>query len=89
MTRRRFLTYLGTGSAALAAGSSGVLAGCSEGEEQEAAQSGSSNGQAAPAQGGEPTFFSPIEPSDADEVVLQAEVKPLREIANSLDVGST
>ena len=70
MTRRRFLTYLGTGSAALAAGSSGVLAGCSEGEEQEAAQSGSSNGQAAPAQGGGPTFFSPIEPSDADEVVL-------------------
>ncbi|MEJ7842682.1 MAG: twin-arginine translocation signal domain-containing protein [Rubrobacter sp.] len=33
MSRRRFLTFLGTGSAALAAGSSGVLVGCAEGEE--------------------------------------------------------
>ena len=73
VTRRRFLTFLGTGSAALAAGSAGVLAGCSEGQEQGAAQSGSSNGEAAqaPAQGGGgPSFFRPIEPADTDDVVL-------------------
>jgi secreted PhoX family phosphatase len=72
MTRRRFLTFLGTGSAALAAGSSGVLAGCSEGQEQEASQNGSSNGEAsrAPVQDGGPSFFKPIEPADVDDVVL-------------------
>jgi secreted PhoX family phosphatase len=70
MTRRRFLTYLGTGSAALAAGSTGVLAGCSEDQEEGATRSGSSNGEPAPVQGGRPAFFEPLEPSDADDVVL-------------------
>jgi secreted PhoX family phosphatase len=41
MSRRRFLTFLGTGSAALAAGSSGVLAGCAKGEEEGVANKGS------------------------------------------------
>src|SRR5918998_4309645 len=51
MTRRRFLTFLGTGSAALAAGSSGVLVGCSEDQEQAAAQSNPQNGEVTPAGG--------------------------------------
>lgn len=65
------MTFLGTGPAALAAGSSGVLAGGSE--DQEAAQSDSSNGEAAQAPvqcDGGPSFFRPIGPSDADDVVL-------------------
>jgi secreted PhoX family phosphatase len=70
MTRRRFLTFLGTGSAALAAGSTGVLVGCSEGQEG-ANQQGSQNGEAAqaPAGGGGPSF-RPIEPTDKDDLVL-------------------
>ena len=75
MSRRRFLTFLGTGSAALAAGSSGVLVGCAEGEEQaqqggsqeqngSSESSGSSGGQKAPA------AFSPIEPTDEDDIKL-------------------
>ena len=44
MSRRRFLTYLGTGSAALAAGSAGLLTGCAESEEQGQANGGSGNG---------------------------------------------
>ncbi len=72
MTRRRFLTFLGAGSAALTAGSTGVLAGCASGEEQGAAQPESSNGgqtQGSAGSGSEP-FFKPIEPSDADELLL-------------------
>jgi secreted PhoX family phosphatase len=73
MTRRRFLTFLGTGSAALAAASSGVLVGCSEGQEEGANRRGSQNGEAAQApaggNGGAPSF-RPIEPSAADELVL-------------------
>lgn len=72
MTRRRFLTFLGAGSAALTAGSTGVLAGCASGEEQGAAQPESSNGgqtQGSAGSGSEP-FFRPIEPSDADELLL-------------------
>ena len=45
MSRRRFLTFLGTGSAALAAGSAGVLTGCAESEEQGSANRESQNGQ--------------------------------------------
>jgi secreted PhoX family phosphatase len=73
ISRRRFLTFLGTGSAALAAASSGFLVGCSEGQEQGANQQGSQNGEAAQApaggNGGAPSF-RPIEPSAADELVL-------------------
>src|SRR3712207_5867711 len=57
VSRRRFLTFLGTGSAALAAGSSGILVGCAEGEEGQQGgsqeeggpsnSSGSSSGQQA------------------------------------------
>jgi uncharacterized protein len=73
MSRRRFLTFLGTGSAALAAGSAGVLTGCAESEEQGAANQGSQNGEPAPAggqAGGRQTFFRAIEPSDKDDLVL-------------------
>ena len=74
MSRRRFLTYLGTGSAALAA-SSGILAGCAQTEEQGAQEQGSSKGQNAPqtsggSGGNAELFFEPIEPSDADELRL-------------------
>src|ERR671917_152351 len=73
MSRRRFLTFLGTGSAALAAGSAGVLTGCAESEEQGAANQGSQNGEPAPTggqAGGRQTFFKAIEPSDKDDLVL-------------------
>lgn len=72
MSRRRFLTFLGTGSAALAAGNTGVLSGCSQAEEGTAATT--SNGQTSPAStnsgGGTQAFFKPIEPTDKDDVVL-------------------
>ena len=42
MSRRRFLTFLGTGSAALAAGSAGVLTSCAKSEEQGSANQGPS-----------------------------------------------
>jgi uncharacterized protein len=73
VTRRRFLTFLGTGSAALAAGSAGVLTGFAESEEQGSATQESQNGESAPAGGqadGVPSFFRPIEPSDKDELLL-------------------
>jgi uncharacterized protein len=73
MSRRRFLTYLGTGSAALAAGSAGVLTGCAESEEQSSANQGSQNGESTPTggkAGGSPAFFEAIEPSDKDDLVL-------------------
>jgi secreted PhoX family phosphatase len=73
MSRRRFLTFLGTGSAALAAGSSGILAGCAKSEEEGAANKGSSKEEAAQAPvggDGKQPFFEPIEPSDADELAL-------------------
>lgn len=60
--RRRFLTYLGAGSAALAAGSAGVLT-----REAQAAQS------VAPltdSSSDADLFFTPIEPTDADKLVL-------------------
>ena len=67
MTRRRFLTYLGAGSAALTAGSAGVLPGSAEAQQQGANKTGAQDGKAASV-GGAP--FKPIEPSDADELVL-------------------
>ncbi len=73
MSRRRFLTFLGTGSAALAAGSSGVLVGCAEGEEggQQGGQQGE-NGSAGSAgsSGGQKASFGPIQPSDEDDIKL-------------------
>jgi secreted PhoX family phosphatase len=60
MSRRRFLTFLGTGSAALLAGSSGILTGCAKSEVEAAGAHAD----------GEELFFEPIEPSDADELVL-------------------
>ena len=74
VSRRRFLTFLGTGSAALVAGSAGIL-GCSNGS-QGASQNGSdeAGGQqaqsSAGSQGGGGTFFKPVEASDADELRL-------------------
>ena len=73
MSRRRFLTFLGTGSAALAAGSAGVLTGCAESEEQGAANHESQNGEPAPTggqAGDSSAFFKAIEPSDKDDLVL-------------------
>ena len=74
MSRRRFLTFLGTGSAALAAGSAGVLTGCAESEEQGSANQESQNGEATPTEGqqagGSPSFFKAIEPTDKDDLVL-------------------
>jgi uncharacterized protein len=65
MSRRRFLTFLGTGSAALIAGSSGILTGCAN----SAVGGAADEGQQVTADG-EDLFFKPIEPSDADELVL-------------------
>jgi secreted PhoX family phosphatase len=68
LIRRRSLTFLDTGSAGLAAGSTRVLTSCAQGEEQ-----GSKNGDSASTGGkfgGKPTSFQPIEFSDTDELVL-------------------
>ena len=74
MSRRRFLTFLGTGSAALAAGSAGVLNGGAGAQEATGATTSNSNGQTSPAStdpgGGPQPFFKPIEPTDKDDVVL-------------------
>ena len=66
LSRRAFLTYLGAGSAALAAGSAGIFT--KEAGAQEFASAAST-----PFRYGDPqslTFFTPIEPTDADELVL-------------------
>jgi secreted PhoX family phosphatase len=73
MSRRRFLTFLGTGSAALAAGSAGVLTGCAQSEEQGSAKQESHHGKSAPTgsqTGASPSFFQAIEPTDKDDLVL-------------------
>jgi uncharacterized protein len=72
MSRRRFLTFLGTGSAALAAGSSGILAGCAEGEEQGQNAQGSQENGTSQTAGGQRggASFRPVEPSDRDDIVL-------------------
>ena len=66
LSRRRFLTYLGAGSAAMAAGSAGVL------PNDAAAAPGATPAGAASQDGGQGAalFFAPIEPTDADELVL-------------------
>ncbi|HKH12977.1 MAG TPA: alkaline phosphatase PhoX [Rubrobacter sp.] len=75
MSRRRFLTFLGTGSAALAAGSSGVLVGCAEGEEggrQDGQQQENGSSGSAGSSGGQKAAasFGPIQPSDEDDIKL-------------------
>jgi secreted PhoX family phosphatase len=68
-----FLTFLGTESAALAAGSARVLTNCAQGEEHGSKDQGSRNGESASTDGktgGKPTSFQPIEFSDTDELVL-------------------
>jgi hypothetical protein len=69
MSRRRFLTFLGTGSTALAAGSPGVLTGCARSEEQNSTKQESQSGESVPT-GGSPSFFKAIEPTDKDDLVL-------------------
>jgi uncharacterized protein len=69
MSRRRFLTFLGTGSTALAAGSAGVLTGCVRSEEQNSTKQESQSGESVPT-GGSPSFFKAIEPTDKDDLVL-------------------
>ncbi len=75
MSRRRFLTFLGTGSAALAAGGSGVLVGCAEGEEggqQGGSQEQNGSSESSGSSGGHKAqaAFSPIEPTDEDDIKL-------------------
>ena len=62
LIRRRFLTFLGTGSAALAAESASAFTSCAQGEEQ-----GSQTDKSA-STGGKPTSFQPTQFSD--EMVL-------------------
>ena len=75
MSRRRFLTFLGTGSAALAAGSAGVLTGCVQSGEQGSAKQEFQQGKSAPTGSGEsgasPSFFKAIEPTDKDDLLLR------------------
>jgi len=69
MTRRSFLTYLGAGSAALAVGSAGVGTGTAGAQEGEFAGAASTPyGSASARISG--LSFEPIEPTDADELVL-------------------
>ena len=71
MTRRRFLTFLGAGSAALTAGSAGVLTSCgAEGQGGEGAPESANAGARGQAAEGDASFFKPIEASAADDVVL-------------------
>jgi secreted PhoX family phosphatase len=73
VSRRRFLTFLGTGSAALAAGSSGLLAGCAQGEGRQGAARQDSSKEEEPrataAQSGRSSFAA-IDPTDEDDIVL-------------------
>jgi uncharacterized protein len=73
LIRRWFLAFLGTGSAALAAGSARVLTSCAQGEEQGSKDQGSQNGESASTggkTGGKPTSFQLIVFSDTDELSL-------------------
>ena len=70
MTRRRFLTFLGAGSAALAAGSAGAPTDGSGGGAAPGIEGvGASEAQAAQTSAGR-LSFTPIEPSGEDDVVL-------------------
>lgn len=70
MSRRRFLTFLGTGSAALAAGSSGVFPVSNEAlaQDEETTGEGESGGSVSSSSGS--PFFTAIEPTDADDLVV-------------------
>ena len=68
MTRRSFLTYLGAGSAALAAGSAGATAGPAGA--QEGFLGAASTPYTGDSAGSFGLSFEPIEPTDADELVL-------------------
>jgi secreted PhoX family phosphatase len=72
MTRRNFLTYLGAGSAALAAGSAGMLPRNATAQEQLAEQrfQSSSTPYEDPAADGLELSFQPIEPSSEDKLIL-------------------
>ncbi len=71
LTRRRFLTFLGAGSAALAAGSAGTSTGTpTNGVEGGVAVGKIPEAQAAQSSGGAGLSFTPIEPSGEDELVL-------------------
>jgi secreted PhoX family phosphatase len=73
LTRRRFLTFLGAGSAALAAGSAGVPTGVpanGSGGGEGVEILGPAEAQAGQSSGGAGLPFAPIEPSGADDVVL-------------------
>ena len=70
MTRRRFLTFLGAGSAALAAGSAGAPA-STGGNGGEAAVGSVAVARAAQASsGGAGLSFTPIQPTSEDDVVF-------------------
>jgi uncharacterized protein len=70
MTRRRFLTFLGVGSAALATGSTGILAGCVGSGERRGAVEAAEEAAAPAVAGARGLFFEPIEPTDEDELIL-------------------
>jgi hypothetical protein len=69
MTRRSFLTFLGVGSAALAVGSAGVAPKSAGAQEAGFAGAASTPYKSASA-GSFALSFEPIEPTDADELVL-------------------
>jgi hypothetical protein len=72
LIRRRFLIFLGTGSAALAAGSASALTSCAQSEEQGSKDQEYKNGKSASTAGktgGKPTYFQPVEFSDTDELI--------------------
>ncbi|MGB3680865.1 MAG: PhoX family phosphatase [Rubrobacteraceae bacterium] len=68
ISRRKFLTFLGTGSAALAAGSSGILSG--EAKAQGTTGGATASGGQGASGSGAKVFFKPIKPTDKDDVVL-------------------
>ncbi|AHY45459.1 putative phosphatase [Rubrobacter radiotolerans] len=71
MSRQKFLTFLGTGSAALALGSSGLLPEPAAAQEP-ATEANEETPTASSAGSGESCgpFFSALEPTDADDLVL-------------------
>jgi len=71
LSRPPFPTFLGTGSAALAARGTGKSTGCPQGEEQGSKDRGSHSGEpASRGAGGKSSSFRPIEFSDTDELAL-------------------
>jgi hypothetical protein len=71
LSRPPFPTFLGTGSATLAARGTGILTGCAQGEELGSKDRGSHSGEpASRGAGGKSSSFQPIEFSDTDELDL-------------------